>query len=69
MRVGSLVKWSKEWLVGCRYYNTLSELEEISNQVGIVTEKSSTYEYCWIVAWTGGRLDDVHPDYLDIMCE
>jgi len=70
MKIGALVKWSKEWIDG---YDgsvyTPPEIQNIASQVGIVAKQSSTFDLCWIVIWSGGDIDECHPDYLEVICE
>ena len=60
MKVGDLVKWSLSWLAGASEDNKIKYREEI----GIVTAKSTDVWACWVIAWSDGRVDEVHRDYL-----
>ena len=63
MKAGDLVKWSLVWLAGASEDNQRMYREEI----GIVSAKSTDLWACWIVAWSNGRVDEVHRDYLVLL--
>ena len=60
MKAGDLVKWSLVWLASASEDNRKMYREEI----GIVSAKSTEVWACWVVAWSNGRVDEVHRDYL-----
>ena len=63
MKAGDLVKWSLAWLVGASEDNQRMYREEI----GVVSGKSDELWGCWVVAWSNGRVDEVHKDYLVLL--
>ena len=63
MKVGDLVKWSFSWLAGASDDNKIKYREEI----GVISARSEELHYCWVVAWSDGRVDEVHRDYLVLL--
>lgn len=63
MKAGDLVKWSLAWLAGSSEDNQRMYRKEI----GIVLAKSEELWACWVVAWSNGRVDEVHGDYLVLL--
>tara|TARA_Y100001963_G_scaffold34226_1_gene47483 strand:+ start:519 stop:710 length:192 start_codon:yes stop_codon:yes gene_type:complete len=63
MKVGDLVTWSHAWLASSHEDNR----EQYRNQVGVLSGRSTDIEWCWIVAWSNGKVDEVHKDYLVLL--
>ena len=63
MKIGDLVKWSLSWLAGA----SKDSHREYSEEIGIISGRSEELHYCWIVAWSSGRVDEVHRDYLVVL--
>ena len=69
MQVGDLVRWSRQWLNGCRNAkDPYSELEHYKDQVGIVVDIGEP-DNCWRVLWSDQDVCDVHYDYLEVICK
>tara|TARA_B100001093_G_scaffold488723_1_gene526196 strand:+ start:2353 stop:2553 length:201 start_codon:yes stop_codon:yes gene_type:complete len=66
MKIGDLVEWSLVWLAEASEDNQHMYREE----VGIVSAKSEgLWEWFWVVNWSNGRVDEVHRDYLVLLCK
>ena len=63
MKAGDLVKWSLSWLSTVSDDNTRMYRDEI----GVISARSEEIHHCWIVAWSSGRVDEVHKDYLVLL--
>ena len=63
MKVGDLVKWSLSWLAAASEDNKIKYREEI----GVISARSENIHYCWVVAWSDGRVGEVHKDYLVLL--
>jgi len=63
MKVGDLVKWSLSWL------STVSDDNKrmYRDEIGVISARSEEIHYCWVVAWSNGRVDEVHRDYLVLL--
>jgi len=69
MKIGDLVQWSQQWLRGCG--STSSAYKDAfyyRDQVGIVME-IGVPDNCWRVLWSDGEDDEVHYDYLEVLCK
>ncbi len=70
MQIGSIVKWHKSWLECCKHARDPdAELNKYSHQFGIVTHKSPDLKNCWFVLWCDDVVDEVHEDYLEVICK
>ena len=65
MKVGDLVKWSLSWIAG----SLDEDKEKYRNETGFVLGKSEELPHCWWVAWNSGSVNEVHRDYLEVICE
>ncbi len=63
MKTGDLVKWSLNWIANSRD----EEREMYRQDIGIVCGKSEDLNRCFWIAWSNGRVDEVHVDYLEII--
>ena len=63
MKAGDLVKWSLSWLAGSSEDNK----REYRDEIGVISARSEELHYCCIVAWSNGRVDEVHRDYLVLL--
>ena len=63
MQAGDLVRWSLLWLDGC------SVVAQYKDQIGIVSKRSEQLHYCFVIVWNSGKIDEVHYDYLEVLCK
>ena len=74
MKVGDLVRWSEVWIKGCatetavhtHFYKTQDQYKD---QVGVLSHRSEDLPQCWIVIWGDGETDEVHVEYLEVICK
>ena len=74
MRVGDLVRWSEVWISGCKagtakhthFYKTQ---DQFKSQIGVLSHRSDELDRCWIVIWNDGNTDEVHVEYLEVICK
>ena len=70
MKVGDLVKWSQRWLNGCsNAKDPYQEFEHYKDQIGIIIQTIEHPENCLHVLWSDGEQDEVHCDYLEVICK
>jgi len=76
MRVGDLVRWSEVWISGCKagtakHTGEFSQYaqDQYKDQIGVLSHRSEELDRCWIVIWNDGNTDEVHVEYLEVICK